>query len=181
MSRARLLTSASLALAAAALLAVAGSAAAASPSGVVISKLRLRTAASQYDEYMQLANTGESSVDVSDWQLYDCYVSGGQNRIGTDGDKLPAGTTVPAGQTFVFGKNAGDYTGTSDALYNFQVAETGGFQLRDASGTVQDGVGAPGTACAEGAGLTFPTSGTDFTFTRAGNADTDDNAADFGA
>jgi predicted extracellular nuclease len=182
MPRTRLLSLVSLALTAAALLAVAaGPAAAASPSGVVISKLRLRTAASQYNEYVQLTNTGASSVDLSNWQLYDCYVSGGTNRIGTDGDKLPAATTLPAGQTFVFGKNAGDYTGTADALYTFQVAETGGFQVRDAGGTVQDGVGAPGTACAEGAGLTFPTTGSDFTFTRAGNVDTDDNAADFGA
>ena len=170
-----------LALAAAALLAVAGPAAATSPSGVVISKLRTRTAASQYDEYVQLTNTSSAAVDLSNWQLYDCYTSGGTARIGTDGDPLPAGTRLPAGGTFVLGKNAGDYTGTADASYNFQVTEAGGFQMRDAAGVVQDGAGAPGTACAEGPGLTFPTTGADFTFTRAGNADTDDNAADFGA
>ncbi|WCB93570.1 hypothetical protein DSM104299_02283 [Baekduia alba] len=178
MSRARLLVLLSLALAAAAL-AASGPAVAASPSGVVISKLRTRTAASQYDEYVQITNTGETSADLSDWQLYDCYTSGGTSRIGTDGDKLPAGTTLPAGQSFVFGKNAGDYTGTADALYSFQVKEDGGFQIRDAAGTIQDGAGAAGTACAEGTALTFPTTGDDYTFTRAG--DTDDNAADFGA
>ena len=53
-------------------------------------------------------------------------------RVGTDGDPLRAGTKLPAGQTFVFGKNAGDYTGTADASYNFQVTEAGGFQIRDA-------------------------------------------------
>ncbi|HEY6761301.1 MAG TPA: lamin tail domain-containing protein [Baekduia sp.] len=182
MPHARLLTILPLTLVAAAL-ATSGPAAAASPSGVVISKLRTRTAASQYDEYVQLTNTSSQSVDLSNWQLYDCYTSGGTSRIGTDGDKLGAGTKLPAGQTFVLGKNAGDYTGTADALYNFQVAETGGFQIRDAAGTVQDGVGAPGTACAEPTGLTFPTTGSDFTFTRAGgaNTDTDDNTADFGA
>ena len=46
-------------------------------------------------------------------------------------------------------------------------------------------VGAPGTACAEGAGLVLPTTGSDFTFTRTGTppayADTDENLADFGA
>jgi predicted extracellular nuclease len=170
-----------LALAAAALLAVAGPAAATSPSGVVISQLRTRTAASQYDEFVQLTNTSSSAVDLSSWQLYDCYTSGGTARIGTDGDPLPAGTRLPAGGTFVLGKNAGDYTGTADASYTFQVTEAGGFQMRDAAGVVQDGAGAPGTACAEGTGLTFPATGADFTFTRAGNADTDDNAADFGA
>jgi uncharacterized protein len=65
------------------------------------------------------------------------------------------------------------------------VTETGGFQLRDSSGAVQDGVGAPGTACAEAPGLTLPTTGTNFTFTRktVGGAlqDTNDNQADFGA
>ncbi|HWI70418.1 MAG TPA: lamin tail domain-containing protein, partial [Baekduia sp.] len=170
-----------LALVAAALLVFAGSAAAASPSGVVISKLRTRTATSQYDEYVQLTNTSAATVDLSKWQLYDCYVSGGTPRIGTDGDALPTGTKLPAGATFVFGKNAGDYTGTADASYNFQVTEAGGFQIRDAAGTIQDGAGAPGTACAEGTGLTFPTTGVDFTFTRTANADTDDNATDFGA
>ena len=83
----------------------------------------------------------------------------GRPGVGTDGDQLPAGTTLPAGQTFVFGKNAGDYTGTADALYGFQVTETGGFQIRDGAGAIQDGVGAPGTACAEGTRLTFPTTG----------------------
>jgi len=49
---------------------------------------------------------------------------------------------------------------------------------------VQDSVGAPGTACAEGAGLVMPTTGTNFTFTRHGTppalVDTDENGADFG-
>jgi predicted extracellular nuclease len=162
------------------LLAAPALASATSPSGVVISQLRLRTAASQYDEYVQLTNAGASTVDLSGWQLYDCYTSSGSARIGTDGDRLPAGTRLPAGSTFVLGKNAGDYTGTADASYTFQVTEAGGFQIRDAGGVVQDGVGAPGTACAEGTGLTFPTTGPDFTFTRHG-ADSDDNAADFGA
>jgi predicted extracellular nuclease len=149
----------------------------ASPSGVVISQLRLRTATSQYDEYVEIANRSGRDVDLSGWQLYDCYTSGGTQRVGTDGDPLAAGTTLPAGRTFVFGKDRGDYTGVADASYGFQVTEAGGFQLRDGGGTIQDGVGAAGTACAEGAGLAFPSSGADFTFTRT--QDTDDNAADF--
>jgi uncharacterized protein len=162
---------------AAAIAVIADSSASASPSGVVISKLRTRTAASQYDEFVQLTNTSGSAIDVSGWQLYDCYTSSGANRIGTDGDPLPSGTKLPAGATFVIGKDAGDYKGVADATYHYQVAETGGFQLRDKGGAVQDGVGAPGTACAEGAGLTFPTSGSDYDFTRT--QDTDNNAADF--
>jgi hypothetical protein len=37
-------------------------ASAASPSGVVISKLRLRTAASQFDEYVEIRNTTPGSI-----------------------------------------------------------------------------------------------------------------------
>ncbi|MGH2941035.1 MAG: endonuclease/exonuclease/phosphatase family protein [Solirubrobacterales bacterium] len=177
------LTVASLALAA--VLLAAPAAALASPSGVVISQFRTRTAASQYDEYLQVTNTTAATVDLGGWRLYDCYTSGGKPSIGTEGEPLPPGTMLPAGKSFVFGKDAGDYTGEADATYHYQVVETGGFQLRDGSGAVQDAVGAPGTACAEGAGLTMPTSGTDFTFTRGGTApalvDTDENAADFGA
>jgi predicted extracellular nuclease len=161
----------------------AAQASATSPSGVVISKLRLRTAASQFDEYVEIKNTSSATVDLSGWQLFDCFTSGGTQRVGTDGDPLGAGTKLPAGQTFVFGKNAGDYTGTADAFYNFQVTEAGGFQIKDGGGVLQDAVGAPGTACAEGTGLTFPTTGSDFTFTRkaagSGLQDTDDNVADF--
>lgn len=164
-------------------LVAAASASAASPSGVVISKLRLRTAASQFDEYVEIQNTSSATVDLSGWQLFDCFTSGGTPRVGTDGDPLGAGTKLPAGQTFVFGKNAGDYTGTADATYNFQVTEAGGFLIKDAGAVTQDAVGAPGTACAEGAGLTFPSTGADFTFTRkaaaTGLQDTDDNSADF--
>src|ERR1700759_5275482 len=146
------LTVASLALAA--FLLAAPAAALASPSGVVISQFRTRTAASQYDEYLQVTNTTSAAVDLGGWRLYDCYTSGGKASVGTDGEPLAPGTMLPAGKSFVFGKDAGDYTGEADATYHYQVAETGGFQLRDGEGAVQDAVGAPGTACAEGAGLT---------------------------
>jgi uncharacterized protein len=163
---------------------VAVPAALASPSGVVISQFRTRTAASQYDEYVQITNTTAAPVDLSGWQLYDCYSSGGSNLVGTDSEPLPTGTSLPAGKSFVFGKDTGDYTGVADATYHYQVAETGGFQLRDKAGTVEDGVGAPGTQCAEGAGLVLPTTGSNFTFTRKGTPpalqDTNENAADFG-
>ncbi|HVW48446.1 MAG TPA: lamin tail domain-containing protein [Solirubrobacterales bacterium] len=157
----------------------------ASPSGVVISQFRTRTAASPYDEYVQITNTTAAPVDLSGWRLYDCYTSGGKAAVGTDSEPLPAGTVLPAGKSFVFGKDIGDYSGEADATYHYQVTESGGFQLRDGEGTVQDAVGAPGTACAEGAGLTLPTTGSDFTFTRHGTppayVDTDENLADFGA
>ena len=92
---------------------------------MVISKLRLRTAASQFDEYVEIQNTTSATVDLSGWRLFDCFTSGGTPSVGADGDPLSTGTKLPAGQTFVFGKNGGDYTGTADATYNFQVTEEG--------------------------------------------------------
>ena len=98
---------------------------------------------------MQITNTTDASkVDLCGYQLYDCYQSSGAQKLGTDGNPLPAGTTLPAGQTFVFGKHEGDYTGVSDATYDFQVTETGGFQLQNGGGVVQDSVGRSRVHCA---------------------------------
>jgi predicted extracellular nuclease len=162
-------------------------AASASPSGVVISQLRLRTSTSSSDQYVQITNTTGQTVDLSGWRLYDCYQSGSTQKIGSDGNALASGTTLPAGRSFVFGYSYGGqaYSGITDATYSYSVNESGGFQLRDATGTAQDGVGAPGTLCAEGTGLTLPTTGSDFTVTRKSVdgtlQDTDDNSADFNA
>jgi len=52
------------------------------------------------------------AVDLSGWQLEDCFSSSGTQRLGADGNPLAAGTTLLAGQTFVFGKDDGDYTGS---------------------------------------------------------------------
>ncbi len=50
-------------------LALSATAAEASPSGVVISQMRTRTAASAFDDYAQITNTTASTVDLSGWQL----------------------------------------------------------------------------------------------------------------
>ena len=53
-------------LAGAGVLAVSGPASAAgSPSGVLISQLRTRSATSQFDEYVQITNTTNAAVDLS--------------------------------------------------------------------------------------------------------------------
>ena len=160
-------------------------AASASPSGVVISQFRLQTATSTSDQYYQITNTSSATVSLSGWQLYQCYQSGAAQKVSSDGNPLPAGTTLPAGTSFVFGysyKGAG-YTGTADATYSYANVPSDGMELRDGTGAVQDSVGAPGTACAEGTGITVPSTGTDFTVTRKSVdgtlQDTNNNAADF--
>jgi hypothetical protein len=87
----------------------------ASPSGILISQFRTRTASSQYDDYAQITNTANAAVDLSGWQLYDCFQSGGAQKVGTESDPLPKGTKLPASASFVFGKDDGDYTGVADA------------------------------------------------------------------
>ena len=167
------------------LLVVTATAAATSPSGVVISQFRLGTPSSATDQYVQITNTTDTAVDIGGDRLYDCYQSGGAQKAGTDGSALPAGTTLPAGQTFVFGYSYSDgqYTGTADATFSYSSDTAGGFELRSSSGVVQDGVGAAGTLCAEGPGLTLSATGTVTRKTGADGQlqDTDDNAADFNA
>jgi uncharacterized protein len=165
------------------LLAAAGTASATSPSGVLISQFRLRTSASTFNQYIQISNNTAAPIDISGDQLFDCFTSGATAQVGNDGNPLPAGTVLPAHGSFVFGKGTGDYTGVADATYNFAIRETGGVELRNAAGIVQDSFGAAGTVCAEGSGIAIPTTGTNFTFTRKmANGvfqDSDNNTADF--
>ena len=102
-------------------------ASAASPSGVVISlvphadrglPVRRVPADREHD--------CGAAVDLSGWRLYDCYTSGGKLRVsGPTANRCRSGSVLPAGKGFVFGKDGGDYTGTADATYHYQVTESG--------------------------------------------------------
>ena len=45
---------------------------------------------------------------------------------------VPANTTLPAGQTYVFANSAGTFTAQGDVLYGTGITNTGGVQIRDA-------------------------------------------------
>jgi predicted extracellular nuclease len=151
----------------------------ASSSGVVISEFRFRGPAGGNDEFVELLNSSSSPVDVSGWRLEGCAGASGAATVRTT---IPAGTTLAAGQHYLFVNAAGTVAG--DATYATGIADDGGARISTAAAAVVDGVGSSDgavDACREGAGLAIPTANADNSFERrgAGTQDTDDNAVDF--
>ncbi len=166
-----------------ALLAVAP--ALASPNGVVVSELRTRGPAGGNDEFVELFNTSASSFDISGYRLQGCASTSGAV---SDRATVPSGTVLQPGQHYLFTNAAsGGYSGSvpGDRTYTTGFTDFGtnasGLRIVDASGSVVDGAGSPGSPCREGAGITTPTTNGDSSFERknGGRQDTDDNAADF--
>jgi predicted extracellular nuclease len=164
---------------AAALLAVGalGVPAAQAASNVVISQSAFGGAAGGNDEVVEIRNVSAATVDISGWTLW------GSNSAGTASARatVPASTTLPAGQTFVFANSAGSFTAAGDVLYGTGITNTGGIQIRNGA-TVVDAFGSPTAPAAyrEGAGLAQPSSGAGgFARKNNGTQDTDDNVADF--
>jgi predicted extracellular nuclease len=153
----------------------------ASPNGVVVSELRFRGPAGGNDEFVELLNTSANPVDISGYRLQGCNSSG---TIGTRAT-VPAGTTLAAGQHYLFTNTASSgYSGSvpGDTTYNTGITDTGGVRLTDASGAIVDQAGSTGgNPCKEGSGLSLPTSNGENAFERknGGRQDTDDNSADF--
>ncbi len=171
------------ALASATLVLAAVAAPAAQAAGsVVISQVSFRGASSANDEAIELHNVSSAAVAIGGWQLF------GSNSATppsvSSRASVPAGTTLPAGGTYVFANSAGAYAASGDVTYGTGIVDTGGVQIRDAAGTVMDTVGATTVAAAfrEGAGLPFPlanTTNNGFVRKGGGTQDTDDNVADF--
>jgi uncharacterized protein len=167
-------------LAAAVFLTLIGSAYA-SPSGVVISEFRFRGPTGGNDEFVELFNTSGLPVNVSGWKLQGCASASG---LASDRATVPAGTTLAAGQHYLFTNSSG-YSGSvaGDATYGTGISDNAGARIVNASGAVEDGVASvgPSAPCREGTGLTIPTTNGDNAFERrnGGRQDTDDNAADF--
>jgi predicted extracellular nuclease len=174
----RLSLAASAALLALALLAPSALAAS---STVVISQVAFRGPTGGNDELIQLHNVSVTAQDIGGWSIWGSSQTGSASVRAT----VPQGTSLPAGQTFLFTNRLG-YSGTvpGDVTYSTGISDSGGVQLRDAAGQVIDAVGSnqltgDGIAFREGTGLSFPTTNGNDTFTRKDGPDTDDNAADF--
>src|SRR3954447_877340 len=130
------------------------------------------------DEVVEIRNTTTATIDISGWSLW------GANSAGTASTRatVPANTTLPAGQTFVFANSAGPLTAQGDVLYGTGIANTGGSQIRDAGGAARAAFGSPSAPAAnrEGAGIAQPSPGAGgFARKSGGTQDTDDNVADF--
>jgi uncharacterized protein len=168
-------------LAAAASLALPAAAPAASTT-IVISELRTHGPAGGNDEFVELRNISSAPIDVGGWQLQGCAAASGAPSTRAT---VPAGTTIPAGGSYLFTNTAANgYSGSvpGDATYGVGISDDGGVRIENA-GIAVDGVGkqdAGPDQCREGTGLNFPTADADNGFERAGgNQDTDDNATDF--
>src|SRR3954451_1864643 len=146
-------------------------------TSVVISQAAVGGTGGGNDEVVEIRNVSAASIDISGWTLW------GSNNAGTASARatVPAGTSLPAGKTFVFANSAGSFTAAGDVLYGTGITNTGGIQIRNGS-TVMDAFGSPSAPAAyrEGAGVAQPSSGAGgFARKNKGTQDTDDNVADF--
>jgi hypothetical protein len=107
----------------------------ADPGGVVISELHYHAGSDlDTDDFIELANTASSAVDVSGWSF-----TQGITAV------LPAGTSIPAGGRLVLSPDAARFTAlygfAPDALYTGKLSNSGEtVQLVDAGATVVDTV-----------------------------------------
>lgn len=175
--------------AALAVAAVAAPAAQAASTTVVLQKVAFRGPTGGNDEFIQLKNISSSPQNIGGWELFGSNATG--SSVGSRA-KIAAGVTLPAGKSFLFTNvqpgdptpaQGGEYSlgVPGDVEYTLGIGDTGGLQLRDASGTVVDAVGHTGVIAAyrEGTGLPFPTANGSDTFVRKDAPDTDNNANDF--
>lgn len=155
---------------------------AASESGVVVSEFRFRGPDGGNDEFIELLNSSNNAVDISDWKLQGCAGSSGN---ASNRSTVPSGTTLQPGDHYLFTNSSG-YSGTvtGNTNYSTGVSDSGGARVVDTAGSVVDGVASSDGSedqCREGTGLDLPTSNGENAFERknAGTQDTSDNAADF--
>jgi len=159
---------------------------AASPTGVVISELRVGGPAGGNDEFVELLNRSASPVSIGGWKLQGCASGSGAP---SDRVAIPSGTTLPAGGRYLFANDAANgYSGSvrADATYTTGFSNSGlsGARLVTSGGVVTDGIGFPGSPCAEGAGFNLASvAGSGGSSAHRGGADegadSDDNAVDF--
>jgi predicted extracellular nuclease len=174
--------------AALAVAAVGAPAAQAASTTVVIQKAAFRGPTGGNDEFIQIKNISSTPQDIGGWEIYGSNASGGS--VGSRA-KIPVGVSLPAGSSYLFTNiqanptpaGGGSYSLSvpGDLTYSSGIGDTGGLQLRNASGTVIDAVGHTGVIAAyrESTGLAFPTTNGNVTFVRKDAPDTDVNANDF--
>jgi len=148
-------------------------------TGVVISEFRTRGPSGGSDEFIELLNTSNASVNIGGWKVNGSS-SGGV--IGTRAT-ISAGVVLAPGQHYLLTNSAG-YGGATagEQTYSTGIADNGGIGLLNASSTVIDQVGMISTsAYKEGTTLT-PMSGTanqSYERYTQGTQDTGNNSTDF--
>ena len=80
-----------------------GQAAAGAGTPVVISEFRFRGPSGGNDEFVEIYNNTDASIDISGWKI------NGSNNAGTNSTRatVPAGTTLPARRHYLFTNSCG--------------------------------------------------------------------------
>jgi hypothetical protein len=147
-----------------------------------VNEVQTGTTGSAADEFVELSNTGNAAVEIGGWKVVYRSASGTSD---TTLATIPTGTSLPARGFYLLG--GGGYAGAaeSDLSFSAGLAATGGaVGIRDASGTLVDGVGwgTASNALVEGSAAAAPpaTAAPGSSIARIPDGhDTDANAADF--
>lgn len=157
-------------------------------SHVVISEFRTRGPNGGNDEFVEIYNPTNSSVNISGWQLWGSNGTGGTSNRATI--PLTPTTSLPPGCHFLFtNSSSSGYSGTvmGNQNYGTGVGDDGGIAILDATGSIIiDQVGmSSGSAYKEGTTLATTPSNINQSYERKpggaqGNGqDTGNNSADF--
>jgi hypothetical protein len=145
---------------------------------VKVNEVRIRTAASSSNGFVELFNASTSPVDISGWTLvYRSATATSDTTMAT----IPTSTTIPAGGFYLLGRTG--YVGppAANLTYSTSLSSSGGaVGVRDFLGTLEDsvGYGTATNALVEGTAAPTIPSGSSIVRLPDGH-DTNSNAADF--
>lgn len=149
---------------------------------IVISEISVAGVGGASDEFVELTNTGPTSVNISGWVLvYRASAGAADATLYT----FPSGTIIPAGGHLLGVGSAYTELVTRDFLMLGSLAAAGGgVALRTAPGSASPiidsvGYGTATNVFVEGAAMTAPASSFSIERNNAGLQDTNNNAADF--
>ncbi|MEI8105618.1 MAG: lamin tail domain-containing protein [Actinomycetes bacterium] len=159
---------------------VAGSSA--SPGKVRINEVATGTSGAAADEFVEISNSGGTSVDIGGWKIVYRSASGTSDVTLVT---IPTGVTLAPGGYYLGGGSAYAGAQTADQSFSTGLAATGGaVGLRDGSAALIDGVGwgTATNALVESGSAPAPpaTASPGSSLVRLPDGhDTDDNAVDF--
>jgi hypothetical protein len=163
-----------------------GQASAGAATPVVISEFRFRGPSGGNDEFIEIYNNTDASIDISGWKI------NGSNNAGTTSTRatVPTSTTLPARRHYLFtNSGAAGYSGTvpGNTTYPTGITDDGGVALLKPDNTIVDQVGlSSGSAYKEGTTLaSLGATNLNHSYQRkpggvnGSGVDTNDNASDF--
>jgi hypothetical protein len=128
------------------------------PPPVRVNEVETGTSLSAADEFVELVNSGTSSVDIGGWKIvYRSATGASDTTLAT----VAADTTLAAGAFYLLAGSAYAGTAPADQAFSTGLAATGGaIGVRDGSGVLIDSVGwgTAANALVEGAPAPAPPS-----------------------